>query len=761
MPKVSRPVVYTALAAVAAYALVLNTQPDTATVRHTTQRVMTRTTQAADPSGVLPADLSAHFPRYTGGARDPFAPGVVLPRPKASAPSAATARALSAQTGWTLTGINSVNGVSSALIENAATGESVFLQPGDRWNGLRVVSIKPDRVLFQNALGHQDSLTFAQPPDEDSGKSGGPSVPALPALRLPTAAAPLPPYPVSPLPVTPLSESPSSLPALPTYDEGGQPPPDENAGPPGPPGPYGAAGAIGAAGGPAAVTLSMKIKKHPMKFAQVIILSLALAAVSPSAFAQFNGGGGYGGYGGAPAAPAPPPPLPWAKFALNPKVRVNLDFRNASVDAVLHMLSQASGVTIIKDPALSGGITLQSPRPLSLNDAFSILNAVLNLKNYELSSEGDFLLVRPRQQSAPRSAGGFGGFGGGFGGGGRRSQSQLRTYVLHYADATALARVINDVFATTANGPNAAAFPVTGGDTTGGNGNGGGGRLRRAARRARRGFGGGGSSTDATAGAVKASADAYSNSLIVNASSAQQDQIAGIIAQVDRPADNPQHAQVFKLAYALATDLQPVIQNILSGSSTLGRGASTTNTQQNRGGGGFGGFGGFFGRFGGFGGGGNNSANNANGTVTADARTNSLVVTATAANLPAGHHRDPDAGQAGDLPEQHVRLCDEERPRRRGGEPAQPVLRQPHHQRPDRRLADQPQFRVRHPVERHKRRRPGQPVVQHDPAQQHEQQRHGDIQPAEPDAPDDGAGRGRPHRQHPQPGRPGPAGPEH
>src|SRR5438094_921960 len=82
-----------------------------------------------------------------------------------------------------------------------------------------------------------------------------------------------------------------------------------------------------------------------------------------------------------------------------------------------------------------------------------------------------------------------------------------------------------------------------------------------------------------------ASADAYSNSLIVNAASAQQDQIANIIEQVDQPTDNPQHAQVFRLSYALASDLQPVIQNILSGSSTLGRGA-TGGGQQGRGGGG-------------------------------------------------------------------------------------------------------------------------------------------------------------------------------
>jgi hypothetical protein len=228
MPKVSRPVIYTALAAVAAYALVLNTQPDKPTVKRVIHT--TRTTQTADANGILPSDLNAHFPRYAAGSRDPFVAGVVLPRQhlvKAAAPSPLGG----ARTGWALTGINSVNGVASALIENSATGESVFLQPGDRWNGLRVVSIKPDRVEFQNGLGRQDTLTFAQPPDDKTAAAGGVTVPTAPGL--PGSALTLPPYPVSPLRVQSASGSPSSLPALPPLTSA-PPQPEDNGPPPGP-----------------------------------------------------------------------------------------------------------------------------------------------------------------------------------------------------------------------------------------------------------------------------------------------------------------------------------------------------------------------------------------------------------------------------------------------------------------------------------------------------------------------------------------------
>lgn len=220
MPKVSRPIIYTVLGAVVVFAVVLNTQPDKPVSKRVV-RVM-HPTQAADANGILPVDLKAHFPRYAGGARDPFIPGVVLSRPKLVKAGAAPPRG-GARIGWALTGINSVNGIASALIENSATGESVFLQPGDRWNGLYVVSIKPDRVLFQNALGRQEPLTFASPPDDRKDAPGAVSVPSAPGL--PGVSPSLSPYPVSPPPLQPRSASPSSLPPLPPLS-GGQPPND-------------------------------------------------------------------------------------------------------------------------------------------------------------------------------------------------------------------------------------------------------------------------------------------------------------------------------------------------------------------------------------------------------------------------------------------------------------------------------------------------------------------------------------------------------
>ncbi len=157
MSKVSRPVVYTALGALVVGAIFYLTQPDTPTTHHTVRRTVVQTADSSD--GITAADLDAHFPRYRPLGRDPFVPNV------ASGQQTGMLGTSKSRGSWALTGVNTVDGVPSALVENAATGDSVFLTPGDRWNGLRVIAVNPDSVEFVNALGQQTSLSFPVPPD--------------------------------------------------------------------------------------------------------------------------------------------------------------------------------------------------------------------------------------------------------------------------------------------------------------------------------------------------------------------------------------------------------------------------------------------------------------------------------------------------------------------------------------------------------------------------------------------------------------------
>ncbi len=336
--------------------------------------------------------------------------------------------------------------------------------------------------------------------------------------------------------------------------------------------------------------------------------------------AQFDFGGG-----GADEGPA------WSKLKLNPKTRIKLDFRNSNIDMILQLFQQTSGITIVKDPALSGPMTITSAKPVSLNEAFKILNTTLGLKNFEIKRDGTLLVIRPKNQRPEGGGSPFGGMSpeaiqGMFSG----SQAQLKVYPVTYANATQVARIVNEVFATVQNpfeqmmqslggfgggqpggavrfGAPGAAMGGGQGGRRGGFGGGGGG------------FGGfGGGARGGGSGVVKASADDFSNSVIVNAPTREQGQVSELIKQIDKQNEAPQNTKVYKLEYASATELTPVVQNVLVSNAPQGRGGISGQNvpieqrfQQAL-------------RLGG--------SQAAFGTVVADTRTNSVVVTATDSN---------------------------------------------------------------------------------------------------------------------------------
>ena len=201
--KISRPVVYSLVGAVAVYAVVLLTQPDAPARTH---KVRVVRTARADADAFTAADLSARFARYQAGKRNPFLSKMPSVKPQAGAASGA------GRGEWSLTGINIINGVPNALVENNATGDSVFLRPGDRWRGLRVLSIGTDAVAFLNALGQQTHLAF-RPLEAVSPAPGarGPGGFRLQGLGTVSPLLPLPVGPgnIRPLPVLPPLGSPS------------------------------------------------------------------------------------------------------------------------------------------------------------------------------------------------------------------------------------------------------------------------------------------------------------------------------------------------------------------------------------------------------------------------------------------------------------------------------------------------------------------------------------------------------------------------
>lgn len=349
----------------------------------------------------------------------------------------------------------------------------------------------------------------------------------------------------------------------------------------------------------------------------------------------------------------------WEYLTLNPNTKITLDFRNANIDMVVSFFSRASGATIIKDPNLTTPMTLTSGRPVTLNEAFRILDTTLNLQNYELRHENGLLVIRRRENR--------GGGGGGMGNFNpemiqnlmNAGRPQLKVYPLQYANASQVARVVNEVFQNAQNpleqiiqqmmGGQGGMQGMPGGFRIGQNdtfdlgepltvaqGRGGGGGFNLGNMQNRPGGFGGGNNQQNRGGfnfgnlgqmfgggrgfqVVRASSDDFSNSVIVNAPGNEQRQVEELIKQLDKDTDAPVQPKVFLLNYADANEVAAVVQNVLTANAPRGRGGIGTQNvpfeqriQQAF-------------RFG------NTSA--AFGTVVADARTNSLVVTATEANL--------------------------------------------------------------------------------------------------------------------------------
>lgn len=115
----------------------------------------------------------------------------------------------------------------------------------------------------------------------------------------------------------------------------------------------------------------------------------------------------------------------------------------------------------------------------------------------------------------------------------------------------------------------------------------------------------------------RASADDYSNSIAIYATERMHAQVKEMIAKLDRVTEDAKRLKVYRLAHASASDLVTVVQNVLNGAVPTGRGGATTQQTQGPAAMLRAASGGTAGA----------------GSVTADTRTNSLVVTATDTNL--------------------------------------------------------------------------------------------------------------------------------
>jgi general secretion pathway protein D len=201
------------------------------------------------------------------------------------------------------------------------------------------------------------------------------------------------------------------------------------------------------------------------------------------------------------------------------------------------------------------------------------------------------------------------------------SVTSIQVFPLQYADAKQLATVVQQLFAAQSGAQGAGGrggaqqlFNMFG---RGGPGGGGG----QAAA------GGGSSGANAAGTRVVASADEYSNSLIVSAAPDLMSTIADMVEKVDRPVSEDTLVRVFKLLNADPAELADQLSQLFPDDSRSG---TSSQGRLRFGGGPFGGAGGQ-----------NGSTSTTDRTrkrsrvlAVADARTSSLIVTAAADMMP-------------------------------------------------------------------------------------------------------------------------------
>jgi hypothetical protein len=177
--KISRPVIYVLVAAIGVGAWFF-TEPEAGAKKKAARTASTSTRSAKDAdSNLTPEDLKTRFPRYSGAVRDAFRPEISTARPKLAAPKPAPtlmpvvlpappkkSTQSVALDAWTLTGISVVDGEKTALIENKATSDMVFVRAGTSWKGLRVLAIETGALVFALPDGTPRRMTFPVPPEE-------------------------------------------------------------------------------------------------------------------------------------------------------------------------------------------------------------------------------------------------------------------------------------------------------------------------------------------------------------------------------------------------------------------------------------------------------------------------------------------------------------------------------------------------------------------------------------------------------------------
>jgi len=154
--KISRPVIYIAVAAVIGAAVYFYTEPAAVVKKAATKKPTVR--QTVGIPGILPEDYELKFAATTPAPRDVFRPLVAR---------TTTTRGVGGDSGfgsggWRLTGISIVNGQRQATVEST-NGDLASLRLGQTFDGYIVRAISDLDITIEGSDGKREKLRFVDP----------------------------------------------------------------------------------------------------------------------------------------------------------------------------------------------------------------------------------------------------------------------------------------------------------------------------------------------------------------------------------------------------------------------------------------------------------------------------------------------------------------------------------------------------------------------------------------------------------------------
>lgn len=163
MAKISRPVMYTALAAVVAAAWLLTSEEPAKAKGKTTPKRTAAATK--DKMGFLPEDYNPPtFEPVMSPVPSKFNPLVVRTQTASAlalAPDAVPAELAGGDPNWVYTGTAEIDGKPTALLENRVTAESDFVNQGQKWKRCEVAQILPQGIVLAGPSGRKVKLVLS------------------------------------------------------------------------------------------------------------------------------------------------------------------------------------------------------------------------------------------------------------------------------------------------------------------------------------------------------------------------------------------------------------------------------------------------------------------------------------------------------------------------------------------------------------------------------------------------------------------------